>query len=315
MFSTKSTIKIITVILPMLILFASCFYPVSAVRRSERDTSETSLLIPYVTPAEAERLNAAIVLPKNSQVDITSDVATASKDNAATESTPPITPTTTEKDLPQPASQSNILTPASESDMLLVTETVTALEDVSEKRIALTFDDGPNGARTTKLLELLDKYDAEATFFLVGERIELYPKQLKEIISHGNEIGNHTYGHRNLQKLSEADVEREITKTNDLVYKLTDTMPTLLRPPYGAISRDIKELFGMQIALWNLDPRDWQNHDAEKVSDYILSRCKDESVVVLHDSNKTTIEAVEIILEALSKKGYKFVTMSELISE
>lgn len=179
------------------------------------------------------------------------------------------------------------------------------------KCVALTFDDGP-GTHTPELLKLLDDYDAKATFFLIGENAEKHPQIAKDEVASGHEIGNHTWSHKDLTKMSVAAAERDLTKTNETVEKITGKKPTLVRPPFGAIPPSLKKSLKVPIALWNVDTLDWQTRNTEKTIK-AAKNVTPGSIVLMHDIHESTIKAMPAILKDLKAKGFHFVTVTELI--
>jgi peptidoglycan/xylan/chitin deacetylase (PgdA/CDA1 family) len=184
--------------------------------------------------------------------------------------------------------------------------------------IAMTFDDGPNENLTPKLLDLLAAHHVKATFFVVGENAAAHPEILKRAVREGHEIGNHTWSHPNLSKMSDGGVRRELQKTDDAITAAIGFRPTLLRPPYGSITarekRWIHDEFGYQIILWDVDPLDWKRPGPRVVADRIVKETRNGSIILSHDIHPGTIGAMPATLTELEAKGFKFVTVSELIA-
>lgn len=181
-----------------------------------------------------------------------------------------------------------------------------------KKLICFTFDDGPGGKYTNKLMDSLDKYDARVTFFVVGSRINSYKTTLKRAYDQGNEIGSHTYSHSNLTKLSDAELKKEINDTNKLIEDVTGAKPTLIRPPYGSTNDKVKKTSGMYNILWSIDTLDWKHRDKNKVANAITSNAFDGAIVLMHDLYETSVDGALIAMEKLSKEGYAFVTVDEM---
>ncbi len=184
----------------------------------------------------------------------------------------------------------------------------------NKKRIALTFDDGPHNTNTLKILELLDKHDAKATFFMLGNRVDFYPDIAKEIVERGHEPGNHTWNHKDLTTLSKEEINLEIERTNNAIEKATGKEPTIYRPPYGSINNQVREAINMQSILWTVDTEDWKSRDAKEVLKEVQKNVTDGSIVLMHDVHSSTVEALELVLKFLDKEGYECVTVSELHS-
>jgi peptidoglycan/xylan/chitin deacetylase (PgdA/CDA1 family) len=184
----------------------------------------------------------------------------------------------------------------------------------SLKCVAITFDDGP-GAETYRLLDMLAKEHAVATWFPVGEVLTGRPGMLRQIAKAGNEIGNHTWDHAQLTARSDASIDREVGRTARAIQDITGTRPRLVRPPYGSMSSRVAgELgrLGDPVILWDVDPLDWKYRDADHVYSSVMSQVRPGSIVLMHDIHPTTVAAVPRILRALAGRGYVFVTVSEL---
>jgi peptidoglycan/xylan/chitin deacetylase (PgdA/CDA1 family) len=182
----------------------------------------------------------------------------------------------------------------------------------------MTFDDGPQEKLTPKLLDLLAQHHIKATFFLIGQNAAEYPDLVAREAREGHEIGNHSWSHPNLAKMSDEGIRRQLRQTEDAIKQATGKRPTLMRPPYGSISARqkqwIHEEFGYQIILWDVDPLDWKRPGPSVVTNRILRETRPGSIVLSHDIHPGTIEAMHDTLNQLEAKGFKFVTVSELIA-
>ncbi len=181
----------------------------------------------------------------------------------------------------------------------------------SDKMVAFTFDDGPS-YNTIKIVNTLVKYDSKATFFLVGNQIEKYAKTMDVLVKNGMDIGNHTYSHKELTKLRDKEILKEIDLTNEVIYNKTGIKPMFLRPSYGAMNKRIKKLSTMPIIVWNIDTLDWKYHNSNKIKDKILKYVSDGDIILMHDTYVATLNAVEMVIPELKKQGYKIVSVSEL---
>ena len=183
--------------------------------------------------------------------------------------------------------------------------------------IAMTFDDGPSATLTPKLLDLLAAHHIKATFFVIGENVAEHPKIVERATREGHEIANHSWSHPNFGKMSDEGVRRQLSRTDDAIKNATGVRPTLLRPPYGSITarqkRWIHDEFGYQIILWDVDPYDWKRPGPSVVCNRILKETRPGSIVLSHDIHSGTIEAMPSTFDQLQAKGFKFVTVSELI--
>jgi peptidoglycan-N-acetylglucosamine deacetylase len=188
---------------------------------------------------------------------------------------------------------------------------------VDEPYIALTFDDGPHATLTPKLLDLLASRHIKATFFVLGECVEQNPQILQRAAREGHEIGNHSWSHPQLNHLSDDAVRSQLKRTDDLIKSVIGIRPTLLRPPYGALTsrqkKWIPEEFGYKIILWDVDPLDWKDPGPATVTNRILKNTRPGSIVLSHDIHRGTIEAMSATIDQLLAKHFKFVTVSELI--
>jgi len=189
---------------------------------------------------------------------------------------------------------------------------------VDQPYIAMTFDDGPSAENTPRLLEILKQRNIKVTFFLIGQNVAAHPDIVRQILADGHEIGNHTWTHPQLSKLSDDKVTSEITKTQDAIKDASGYTPTLLRPPYGAITPRQREWiasqFGLNVILWSVDPFDWKRPGSAVVTQRILSQVRPGAIILSHDIHKQTVDAMPATLDGLIAKGYKFVTVSQLIA-
>lgn len=179
------------------------------------------------------------------------------------------------------------------------------------KYIAFTFDDGP-GIYTNKLLNKLEKYHSQATFFVLGSKANSYKSVLKREYELGMEIGSHTYSHKNLKTISSSDIKSEISKTNSAVSKVIGRKPTLLRPPYGNYNKTVSNYAEVPMIYWTVDTLDWKYKQTKYVTNTILKSAKDSEIVLLHDIHETSVNGFIKALPKLRKKGYELVTVSEL---
>ena len=183
--------------------------------------------------------------------------------------------------------------------------------------IALTFDDGPSAKLTPKLLDLLAAHHIKATFFVIGENVSEHPEIVARAAREGHQIGNHSWSHPNLGKMSDDGVRRQLQRTEDAIKSAIAARPTLLRPPYGSITarqkRWIHADFGYKIILWDVDPLDWKRPGPAVVRNRIVKQTRPGSIVLAHDIHPGTIDAMPATIEQLEANGFKFVTVSELI--
>lgn len=182
-----------------------------------------------------------------------------------------------------------------------------------QKQIALTFDDGPNPIYTRQLLDGLRKRGVKATFFLIGKNIDGNEEVVRQMHEDGHLIGNHSNTHVQLNASSDKEACSEIEATNQKIFEVTGEQPIYIRPPFGSWSDDLECLVPMTVVLWNVDPLDWKVQNTGKVVRHILKHVDDGSVVLLHDSYPTSVEAALEVIDTLTRQGYTFVTVDELM--
>lgn len=183
--------------------------------------------------------------------------------------------------------------------------------DPNKPAIALTFDDGP-GPRTMELLAQLEKYNAHATFFMLGQKVSSYPDAIRKMQEIGCELGNHSYDHPDLSKLDAAGIQSQISQTNEGIRGIAGNGATVLRPPYGAISSTLSSNAGMPMILWNIDTLDWKTRNAQSTIDAVMKDVKDGDIILMHDIHSETIDAALQLIPSLQAEGYQLVTVSEL---
>ncbi len=184
--------------------------------------------------------------------------------------------------------------------------------------IAMTFDDGPHPRNTPRLLEMLRQRNIKATFYVVGTNSKRYPDMLREMVAEGHEIGNHTVNHLGLSRLSADKIRRELGGAHEAVLSATGVPPTTVRPPYGSVTKAQKQWifdeFGYTTVLWSVDPRDWQRPGVSVVARRIVEGARNGSIILAHDIHKPTIDAMPSALDELLRRGYRFVTVSQLMA-
>lgn len=183
--------------------------------------------------------------------------------------------------------------------------------DKSKKMIALTFDDGPN-YNTSKVIDVLNKYDIKATFFVLGSRAINNKDILKKMADSGMEIGNHTYNHLLLTKYDENKIRSEIEDTSEVIYSATKKRPKLLRPSYGSVNNKIKKVANMPIIIWDIDTLDWKYHNSKRITSRVVNKVRDGDIILMHDIYSASLNALSNIIPILQDNGYEFVTIDEL---
>ncbi|WP_260478337.1 polysaccharide deacetylase family protein [Nonomuraea sp. WAC 01424] len=183
------------------------------------------------------------------------------------------------------------------------------------KCIALTFDDGP-GKYAGTLLDTLKKYDAKATFFLEGQYVNSRPAFVKRMVAEGHEVGNHSYKHPDFTKIDAGVIRSEIKKTQDAVKKASGVEPKLLRPPYGLADIQVSDVateFGMPMVLWTAGSHDWDTKNEEAIKKKVLEVAERDGIILMHDWVKQTVDGMPSIIKSLQAKGYRLVTVSDVI--
>lgn len=185
------------------------------------------------------------------------------------------------------------------------------------KCAALTFDDGPV-AGTTQLLDVLKSKGVHATFFMVGSNVAMHRSVVRRIVAEGHVIGNHSWDHPQLTRLSADAVRRELTRTNAAIVRAGGPEPTLVRPPFGATNSIVAKVtadLGMAQILWNVDPLDWKDRDSALVTKRVLASTRNGSIVLSHDIHPTTRAAYAKIIDGLRARGFTLVTVPELLAD
>ncbi|MBQ8527902.1 MAG: polysaccharide deacetylase family protein [Lachnospiraceae bacterium] len=180
-------------------------------------------------------------------------------------------------------------------------------------KIALTFDDGPNHKYTPLLLEGLKERNVRATFFLLGHRAVENPELVKQIAEDGHLIGNHSFYHDDLSKLSSEEAVNQVNRTNDVIYELTGKYPKLLRPPFGCKNSEIVYDPPMREVLWTIDSRDWALSDVGEIMQNVLPEAKENAIILMHDASTSSVQAALAIVDSLQQEGYSFVTLDEIL--
>lgn len=183
----------------------------------------------------------------------------------------------------------------------------------AERRIAITFDDGPRRETTERLLDGLAERGARATFFLIGKQIEGNEDLVERMQAEGHQIGSHTWNHVRLLGVTEETIRQEVGQTEAALESLLGGEDYWLRPPYGAVDEADKALIQVPMIKWSIDPRDWEKLDAAQVTEAVLEHAAPDQIILLHDIYPTSVDAALAIVDALQAEGYRFVTVEELL--
>lgn len=182
------------------------------------------------------------------------------------------------------------------------------------KRVALTFDDGPHPVVTTQILNHLDNYNAKATFFMLGNRIQHYPEVAKDVLTRGHEVGNHTWSHPLLTRLSMETIMQEFNSTEQMIVDTLGINSSIFRPPYGVSNDSIDSTIPRPSVNWTIDTLDWKHRNANQSISVIKKSMHNNAIILMHDIHQSTADGLPAVLEFLQAEGYQFVTVSELLS-
>ena len=207
------------------------------------------------------------------------------------------------------------------ADVFAETSNVYHKIESTDKKIALTFDDGPHPRKTREILEILDEYGIQATFFVIGQNAVNYPDTMKLLVESGCEIGNHTYSHENFRNMSLNEMQKEFERCEQTLRENFSVEPTLIRPPQGVCSEgllSVSRQMNYDIILWSIDTKDWAHASAENIARNILENADSGDIILMHDyiaGKSGTCDALRIIIPTLMERGFKFVTVGELIKD
>jgi len=211
---------------------------------------------------------------------------------------------------------------------VIVRKSTNYRKHTAQKLVALTFDDGPSLAWTPQILEALKKAQVKATFFMIGEHVKKYPQIAKAVAEEGHEIGNHTYDHHVLIYYKMDELEKEINDAQNTIKEVTGVTPKYFRPPKAWLNDSEKkkiEEMGYKIILWSLNSKDWVTFHDKQITSYILRHIRPGDIILFHDSGgvftieggdrSQTVKTIPRLVRKLKEKGYKFVTVTELLNE
>lgn len=184
--------------------------------------------------------------------------------------------------------------------------------DNNVKKIALTFDDGPNPDYSEKVLDILKAKNVKASFFLIGSEAKKYPDIVKREYDEGHIVGNHTYDHCMLSNLTVEQGQQELEKANEVLKKITGVDPIYARPPYGAYNKKLEKTVPMFYTLWDIDTRDWTGRSVEGICQTVFHEAGDCQIILMHDAYPNTVKALPIMIDKLRNEGYEFVTLDEI---
>lgn len=196
----------------------------------------------------------------------------------------------------------------------VLVSTVPEVEDIDPNKpmVALTFDDGPTKDNTVRILEILEKYNARATFFVVGYNMDGNDDIIKKISEQGSEVANHTASHKDLAELTVDEINYEVNSVADRIKALTGQKNVLIRPPYGSANELVMSTLTEPVILWSIDTEDWKTKDPEATLNHVKATIFDGAIILMHDLHVETVDATEKLMEWLTAEGYQIVTVSEM---
>lgn len=186
-------------------------------------------------------------------------------------------------------------------------------KDSEEKKIALTFDDGPHPVYTEELLDGLKERGVHATFFVTGEHAELHPEIIDRMNEEGHLIGNHTYSHIQLKDSNREQFREELVRTNEIISEITGEEVLYVRPPYGTWDKKFESELNMFPVLWTVDPLDWNSTNVANITDKVVSKTEENDIILMHDYYESTVTAALKVIDELQEMGYTFVTVDEIL--
>lgn len=180
-------------------------------------------------------------------------------------------------------------------------------------KIALTFDDGPSASCTGRLLDGLKERGVKATFFLIGKNAEENPALVKRIYEEGHIIGNHTYHHVDITKISREEAAEEMKQTDAVIHAITGDHVDYVRPPFGVWRKELEAEMEVLPVMWSVDPLDWTTENVDEIVNKVVTKTKEDDIILLHDCYESSVDAALRIVDILSKEGYEFVTVDKMI--
>jgi peptidoglycan/xylan/chitin deacetylase (PgdA/CDA1 family) len=183
------------------------------------------------------------------------------------------------------------------------------------KRLALSFDDGPNPATTPQVLTTLAEREVKSTFFMIGELVSENPDLAKQVAKAGHDLGNHTWNHPHLTDISLIDADSQLTRTHRVILENTGQVPTMMRPPFGDLSPELEEIIPYPIILWALDSEDWLSQDTAAILSRVLSHLPEDGIILLHDAQPATAAALPELIDGIRGQGFEIVPVSELLGQ
>ena len=187
------------------------------------------------------------------------------------------------------------------------------LRQATEQMVSLTFDDGPNPKTTPLILDILKKYNAKATFFILGQNIAGNEDIIRRMVAEGHEVANHSWSHPDFTKLTPDQIKQEVEQTQATLEQITGQRPLMVRPPYGAVNQTVMNAMNLPAIYWSVDSLDWKTRDPKAILNVIQANTRPGSIVLLHDIHQPTAESIEPVIQYLQGQGYNLGTLSNLL--
>lgn len=200
-------------------------------------------------------------------------------------------------------------------DVSKAVEYVSAAVEGEAPKIAITFDDGPSRQCTGRLLDGLKERGVKATFFLIGKNAKENPKLVRRIDEEGHLIGNHTYNHVEITRLSDEEAKKELMDTDEVISQITGKHVEYMRPPFGQWQDNLEKELNVMPVMWSIDPLDWTTKNVDEIVNKVVTEAGENDIILLHDCYDSSVDAALRIVDILMKKGYEFVTADELIMD
>jgi peptidoglycan-N-acetylglucosamine deacetylase len=314
--------------LARLLLTATASIVAAAVLASCSGRSEAPLRSSEATKLEERQMKTEdfLVSEKTPEAIIEAVPKSSEAPKAAPEAVPNTAPSKSEvpakRPLPAKAPPASQKPPRQRTPARVKHKPVYYSAKTTRKVTALTFDDGPDDLFTPKVLDVLKQHKVKATFFLMGKRVQEYPNVVKRIVNEGHVIGNHTWTHPNLNKLNGKAAKNELVKTQQSLYAITGFKSGLFRPPYGNATPemvDLADTLGLRTIRWSVDTRDWEGKTVSEMMGIIRKQLKPGGIILQHSAGgegqdmTNTVELLKVLIPALRKEGYSFVTIPNLL--
>ena len=182
-------------------------------------------------------------------------------------------------------------------------------------KIAITFDDGPSSHCTGRLLDGLKERGVRASFFLIGKNVKENPDLVKRLYEEGHLIGNHTYNHVEITRISDEEAKKEIMDTDEAIYAITGKHVEYMRPPFGLWQEELEQELNVMPVMWSIDPLDWTTKNVDEIVNKVVTEAGENDIILLHDCYDSSVDAALRIIDILKKKGFEFVTADELLMD